>query len=298
MPNRRPPWAAALAAVGLSQGCALFGPPVVPTSAREQQVNQSLYSSQRIDPSRLQAVLEEDPDDVPSLLRLADQYRRGGDIAGARELVDRAWRLAPESSLVRVRRAELMADAGQTLAARWEVERVLQRTKFGEAYALKGRLLWERGKEPEALEAWTKAWRAQPPSADAGVALARWDMYQEDWAGAAEKLRLAAAMRPDDSSIRRYYAQALAGAGDAGAAAEQLERAVALGDDRKERYFHLAALHQRSGDHAAAEDYYRRGRELAPDHPLREDVGELLDEAPSRPLKRSPYRSLGLDAPK
>jgi len=294
MSVRRSLGLAALFAAGLSQGCALFGPPVVPASVREQQVNRSIYSSRRVDESKLQAVLEDDPSNVPALLQLADQCRRRGDDERARALVDRAMKIAPESSLVRVRRAELLADAGRTLAARMEIERVLHREEFGEAYALKGRLLWERDRKSEALEAWTKAWRAQPPSVDAGVALARWDIQQEDWTAAAEKLRLAAAMRPDDATIRRSYAQALAGAGEVGEAAEQLERAVALGDVREERYFHLAALHQRSGDHKAAEDYYRRGKQVAPDHPLRTDVEDLLEDAPKEAGRRSLYRPLGV----
>jgi tetratricopeptide (TPR) repeat protein len=298
MPIRRPRWLAVLAAVGLSQGCMLFGPPVVPQSAREHRVNQSLYVSRSIDESDLQAVLEEDPADLTALLQLADQYQRRGETEAAGNLLDRAMKIAPESSLVRIRRAELLADAGRTLAARIEIERVLHREKFGEAYALKGRLLWERGKKPEALAAWEKGWRAQPPSVDAGVALARWEMQQEEWASATEKLRLAVAMCPDDSEIRRYYAQALAGSGDAGSAADQLERAVALGDERRDRFFHLAALHQRSGDHKAAEEYYHRGKELAPDHPLRSDVEELLDRAPERPNRRSPYRPLGIEMEK
>jgi len=294
MSVRGPLGLAALLAAGLSQGCTLFGPPVVPASVREQQVNRSIYSSRRIDESKLQAVLEDDPSNVTALLQLADQYRRRGDGERAKALVDRAMKIAPESSLVRVRRAELLADSGRTLAARMEIERVLHRKEFGEAYALKGRLLWERDRKSEALEAWTKAWRAQPPSVDAGVALARWDIQQEDWTAAAEKLRLAAAMRPDDATIRRSYAQALAGAGEVGEAAEQLERAVALGDVREERYFHLAALHQRSGDHKAAEDYYRRGKQVAPDHPLRSDVEDLLEDAPREAGRRTLYRPLGV----
>ena len=72
--------------------------------------------------------------------------------------------------------------------------------------------------------------------------------------------------------------------------ADQLERAVALGDDRRDRFFHLAALHQRSGDHKAAEEYYLRGKEIAPDHPLRGDVEQLLDQAPERPNRRKRTR--------
>jgi tetratricopeptide (TPR) repeat protein len=298
MPIRRPLGLAALAAVGLTQGCTLFGPPVVPISAREHRANQSLYASRRIDETRLQAAIEDDPTDVSALLQLAEQYRRRGETDAAKKLVAEARKIAPESSLVRVRHAELLADAGSTLAARWEIEQVLSKEKFGEAYALKGRLLWERGKKPEAIDAWMKAWRAQPPSVDAGVALARWDLQQEDWAAAAEKLRLAAAMRPDDAAIRRYFAQALAGGGDAADAADQLERAVALGDDKGERYFHLAALHQRSGDHKAAEEYYLRGKQMAPNSPLRGDVEELLERVPERSATRSPYRPLGIDPPK
>ena len=295
MPIRRPQWFVALAAAGLSQGCMLFGPPVIPHTAREHRVNQSLYASRNIDESDLQAALEEDPSNLTALLQLADQYQRRGEGAAARKLLDRAMKIAPESSLVRVRRAESLADSGQRLWARWEIERVLNREEFGEAYALKGRLFWERGKKPEALDAWEKGWRAQPPSVDAGVALARWEMQQEEWESATEKLRLAAAMRPDDAEIRRYYAQSLAGAGDAAGAAHQLERAVALGDERSDRFFHLAALHQRSGDHKAAEEYYLRGKELAPDHPIRGDVEELLDQSPGRVNQRSPYRSLGVE---
>jgi tetratricopeptide (TPR) repeat protein len=282
----------------LSQGCAMFGPPVIPATTREQQLNRSLYASgPTFDESRLQAILEEEPDNVAALLQLADRYRKSGDLDSAGDLVNRAKKIAPESSLVRVRHAELLADRGSTLAARWEVERILQREKFGEAYALKGKLLWERGKRPEALDAWEKGWKAPTPSVDAGVALARWDMQQQDWEGAAAKLRIAAAMKPEDAEIRRSLAKALAGGGDAGAAAEQLERAVALGDKRQERYFHLAALHQRSGDRKAAEDYFQRGREIAPDHPLREDVADLLDAAPERPSPRSIYRPLSADPP-
>ena len=294
MPKLRP--ALLFLGIALTQGCAAFGPPVIPATTREQRVNRSLYSSgPALDAARLQAVLEEDPDDVPALLQLADRYRKAGDAEASKVLINRARKIAPESSLVRVRHAESLADRGSTLAARWEVERILQREKFGEAYALKGRLLWERGKKPEALAAWEKGWRAQPPSVDAGVALARWEMQQQDWESAGEKLRLAVAMRPEDAAIRRSLAQALAGGGDSAGAAEQLERAVALGDDRRDRYFHLAALHQRSGDRKAAEDYFQRGREIAPDHPLKEDVEDLLGAAPERPSPRSPYRPLGVD---
>src|SRR4051812_30610363 len=102
MPFRGPFRLAALAAVGLAQGCTLFGPPVVPTSARERRANQSLYAARRVDESRLQESLEDDPTDVAALLQLADQARRRGDAEAARSCVDRAAKIAPESSLVRV----------------------------------------------------------------------------------------------------------------------------------------------------------------------------------------------------
>jgi tetratricopeptide (TPR) repeat protein len=260
----------------------------------EQRANQTLYSARRADASCLQAALEEDPTDIAALLQLAEESHGRGDADAAKTFLDRAAKIAPESSLVRIRRAELLADAGRRLAARWEVEQVLHREKFGEAYALKGRLLWEQDKQTEALDAWAKGWRAQPPSVDAGLALARWDIQQKDWPAAAEKLRLAAAMRSDDAEVRRCYAQALAGLGDAPGAADQLERAVALGDERREHFFHLAALHQRSGDPKAAEDYFRRGKQLAPDSPLRDDVEQLLEQPARRPA-RELYRPLGVD---
>ena len=88
---------------------------------------------------------------------------------------------------------------------RWEVERILQREKFGEAYALKGRLLWERGKKPEALDAWEKAGGPSRRASTPGSLLARWDMQQQDWEGAAAKLRLGggdAAGRPWRFAVR------------------------------------------------------------------------------------------------
>src|SRR5688572_24281965 len=143
MPRTRP--ALLLLGIALSQGCAMFGPPVIPATSREQQVNRSLYAAgPTLDEARLQSTLENDPDDVAALLQLADRYRKAGDAESAWDLVARAKKIAPESSLVRVRHAELLADRGSTLAARWEVARILQREEFGEAYALKGRLLWER----------------------------------------------------------------------------------------------------------------------------------------------------------
>src|SRR5687767_8516447 len=113
-----------LFAIALSNGCAMFGPPVVPAANREQHINRSLYTAGRaLDESRLQRILEDDPENVAALLQLADRLRRAGEMESARELIDRARKIAPESSLVRVRYAESLADRGSTLAARWEVER-------------------------------------------------------------------------------------------------------------------------------------------------------------------------------
>jgi tetratricopeptide (TPR) repeat protein len=191
-----------------------------------------------------------------------------------------------------VGRAERLAESGRPRAALRETSAVLRREPNAEASYLKGRLLMGQGKTSEALAAWEDAWKCQPPSVAAGVALARWDIRRQNWTAAAERLRLCAAMRPDDAEIQHRLAQAYAGSGDLEDAARSLERAVALGDDGPERYLQLAALRQQLGDRDAARRNHRTGLRLDPEHPLLDRVEDLLRTPPTAPVSRSPYRPL------
>jgi predicted Zn-dependent protease len=240
----------------------------------------------------LRGLLTQDPANPVLLGELAEIYTKQGRNYAARQLLQQSTTAAPLSAPLRVQYAESLAAAAYSRPALRQLEQSLRLEKSGRAYALQGRLYWEFGRRRLAIDAWEAGWKAQPPSIESGLALARLDLERGQYASAAERCRIATAAEPDNFKARELLAEALVGQNDVPGAIDQLERVASRSKSNAATFLHLATLQRKKGDIAAAEENLVAGRKIAPDHPLLGQVERLLREPGDPALVASPYRPL------
>lgn len=200
------------------------------------------------------------PDDRPPGGSLAaydtvlrgDAHYRAGDVFAARQAVEafeRAVALEP---------AWAHAHAWLALA------RVQQLERFGDLYATEARAQGELARRDAAT-----ALRLAPGSADAQRANAAWlSGVAKDAAGAAEALRQALAIRPNDADLRVMLAIRQNGFGQLREAVETLRLALKVNPLSAPTLYSLGSVYLGLADYPQAEHELRLALELEPSMPL------------------------------
>lgn len=152
--------------------------------------------------------------------------------------------------------------------------------RFGEAFALRGRILRAEGNNHAALEAFTKAWSCEFPSAVAGYELARWEAARENYAGAVDYLRLAVLRAPREPTIRRFYADMLVNEKRYQLATRQWEILLEQSQLTTEANYRLAELYHRLGDPERAQKHLETFERIAPGNPGIAELKRVLAEPP------------------
>jgi len=166
------------------------------------------------------------PDDVAPLLLLSSYRGRIGDLAGALEAAERALVVAPDNSLAKLRRAEVLIDTGF---------RDKDDEKISQGSAVVDAVLAKEDGKPEGL-----------------FVLAKVDMARNRWDDAIAALRRAVDSRPDWAQAHFLLGSALFFQGDAAGARNEVARAIELDPNSADSYKMLARIHARLGDHALA----------------------------------------------
>ena len=140
-----------------------------------------------------------------------------------------------------------------------------------------GYVLLESGRCPEATKRFTAAIQAKYPSADAHLGLAACQAGARNFKAAAETLRGADALEPQNPVVLANLGLMLSDSGEPAAAVDPLQRALTTDPDLHQARFGLAIAFARAGrraDAAAqAEELLRR---LPPHAPQRPEVQRLL----------------------
>jgi len=169
----------------------------------------------------------EDAGDDPQPWLVLSSYRsRDGDVEGALEAVDRALEVDPENTAARLRKAELLVDAGY-------------RAKDDEQISV-GREIVD-------------AVLSDEPSNPQGLFVsAKIQMAELDPRAAAQTLRSALDVRPDWAQARFVLGSALMLIGDQNGARAELARAVELDPGQLHARRALARIHASLGEHEYA----------------------------------------------
>jgi tetratricopeptide (TPR) repeat protein len=202
------------------------------------------------------------PDDVAPLLLLSSYRGRIGDLPGALEAADRALAIAPDDSLAKLRRAEVLVDLGF---------RERDDARIAEGKGIVDAVLAREDGKPEGLFVLAK------------VALAR-QQYED----AIAALRRAVDARPDWSQAHYLLGTALFFSGDAAGARGEIVRSIELDPNGVDGLKMLSRVHARLGDHALAVEAGERALARDPD-----DIGTRIHVAQSLVQERRFDEALG-----
>ena len=177
-----------------------------------------------------QALLRADPADHVNHAALAVRYLDVGQVALAREQLERAIGLDPDFADAHYNLGGVALVEGDTASAIAAYRRAIAlRPAYPEAHNNLGGLLAATGALDEALVHYRLAVRFDPGHSGAHYNLANVLLSRGDTADAIRHYRLALAAAPDDAEVMNNLARALVGTGDAAEAASLYALAIAAG---------------------------------------------------------------------
>jgi predicted Zn-dependent protease len=205
---------------------------------------------------------------VPDLVE-AGLHEALGDLATARNLLERVLAQAPDDPRALFNLARITERSGDEAAARAAWEKVLARQPAQpEALFHYAFLLWRGGERERADAAITGAVRAQPaPSAWLESALAQYYAATGRHAEAVAPARRATELAPEQAFTAAQYATVLARAGDLGLALEVAQRVAKEFPEYTGSWGALATVAATAGDVETAERAFGSWLERAPADP-------------------------------
>jgi tetratricopeptide (TPR) repeat protein len=196
--------------------------------------------------------------------RVAQSYARQAafDLAGARQSLEVAVQVDPQSGLVRARLAELWLSEGRVDRALREAEEAVRlEPTLGRTHTVLGFVRAARLEVAPAREAFERAIALDPgaPLPRLGLGLAK--IRGGDLHGGRQELEIAVSLDPGDSLLRSYLGKAYYEERQARRAADQLERAQTLDPADPTPYLYDAILQQSVNRPVAALDALQRSIE-------------------------------------
>jgi Flp pilus assembly protein TadD len=245
--------------------------------------------------ARFEAVLAEEPEDLPALLRLAGVLRQLGDEMSAIERLEAARTIAPEDAATRAQLGQLLAGQGQSAKAVAELEAALVAQPGATSlWSVLAGAYRELGRVAEAEAALAKRGEGQPslddPMMRAVYALQRGAgaltsqgsqlMEQGRFAEAAALFGEAVAADPENLEARLNLGAAYLQLGREEPAREALAAVLEREPDNAKALFNLGMLEASRGDPQAAEALLQRSVEADPQNPrARQALAGLLRQA-------------------
>lgn len=218
--------------------------------------------------AQCRARLFTDPNDVVAMRRLGWLCGQSGRMAEARDLLDRALAIAPQSVNLQVTAAELAAQDGDPEAAEPGYRKALALDPNAAAAQVGlGRIAYERGQWQIAEQYHRAALRVAPEAINGlfGMGLAR--LAQGDAQQAVQWFLRAAQLYPKNPLALTHYARVMLVIGDVQAAARPVIRALELAPDLLlARQLH-GQVELARGQPAAAERAFHAVLAKTPDEP-------------------------------
>jgi tetratricopeptide (TPR) repeat protein len=226
-----------------------------------------------------------DPSDPRPYFALAEQYEQAGELEQAVAVLERLETARPQAPHLECRVAQLLFLQGRAERALVRAETAAEREPAcAVAQAVHGMALEDAGEPAAAIAALEKAHRLAPKDARIALTLAQVQGRAGRWEEAARLAGevLAADPRSADAHYLRGWLRSRAPGGiAAGAAKQELERALALDPEHFRAHAALGGLLARAGRFGEARTHLERARPHMPEDP------DLL-----RDLARA-YRGLG-----
>ncbi len=198
-----------------------------------------------------QSLLRADPADAVNHAALAVRYLDVGQVALAREHLERAVALAPDFPDAHFNLGGVALAEGDTAGAVAAYRRAIAlRSDYPEAHNNLGGLLAVTGALDEALVHYRLAVRFDPGHSGAHYNLANVLLARGETAEAIRHYRAALEAAPDDPDVLNNLARALVGTGDAAEAADLYARAIAAGPTLAAPRLGLAWIRATSADAA------------------------------------------------
>ncbi|TWT96753.1 Tetratricopeptide repeat protein [Botrimarina colliarenosi] len=141
-------------------------------------------------------------------------------------------------------------------------------------------MAWRRSDEGDlvgAIAAWRLAMLESPPTSDDHFVLAEWLYADGQPVAARERYYAVLELDPDHLEARVNLGCVLSDLGDHELAAAAVMGAIEQHDGYADAHYHLARIHQRQGDFAAAAPHWRRFLEIAPESPWAQAARDALE---------------------
>lgn len=213
----------------------------------------------------LRQILDKNPIDALAAGLLGQCLSETGDEKAAREFVELALSLAPQSADVRLNLSALRLQQGDLRAAIEEAHRATQidAEKF-EAWATLGSLYGRAGSFRDAIASLTRACRLNPRNANAALLLAGASVEVRDYAGARRALDMVDAIKADLPAALRLRIHIARGVGDWKGLIEIAARWLKVAPDDEEARIVMAFGLGQLGYHDRASEFYQPVAEAQP----------------------------------
>lgn len=222
------------------------------------------------------AALERTPDDQWTRGHLAQLEHEDGHSDRAIALYDEILKAEPKAAWAKVELAQIIADKDPARSGELCRSALGDDPEYPWAHAHLGLLARKAGHFAEAMQAYQRANRAAPDAVwilheacEAARAAGRDDLAEQ-------ALERARAIDPYDATTHGYIADLRRHQGRMRDAAGHLEQAVQRDPDYTWALRELAEVRALLGEHDAADEAYRRARDLAPDDSVTDGLRAFL----------------------
>lgn len=216
--------------------------------------------------SSLRRIIELDPTDVASLLKLARIYSDREEYSNALALFVAAIEGGFADFRIWLHRGVLLGDLGDLVEAERSFgEAIALQPQQASAWLLKGRVAMALGNYPTAEECFDKVTELQPTDGDGWRFLGMAKVAAGNHRGAIASFEQSIERRPDELSTWEMMGRLLWDADDHTRALECFERVTGLAPADAEGWMRLGLAQRLAGEPRAAERSYGRATELKPD---------------------------------
>lgn len=136
--------------------------------------------------------------------------------------------------------------------------------------------LYDDGRIADAIEAFRLALLESPPTSEDHFVLAEWLYAAGQSMPARERYYAALEVDPEHLEARVSLGCVLSDLGEQELAVAAIRGAIDQHEGYADAHFHLARIHERQGDHGAAEPHWRRFLEIAPESPWAQEARDGL----------------------
>ncbi|MDH4200090.1 MAG: tetratricopeptide repeat protein [Spirochaetia bacterium] len=213
---------------------------------------------------------------------MAMAYKHKGDYREAREELELAHKIKPDSNDISTLKGELEFETGDYEGSEKTLKDLIESTKDAKAYYNLGIVYKKEGKLSEAKSVFLKAVEAEgsPESVYLSlVELGKLYATEEDYENAQLYLMRALKLKPENA--KQYYNLAVIqySAGKKEEAEKSLDRALNGVMEKPEHYIYIANLYKKLNNMEAAEVAIRKARSMAPLHPeVLKSLSDILIE--------------------